>query len=179
MSSNPDDLSPHDDPSELGRLSRPGSSGPGSLAHSARVKHLNQARRIMIVLGLALLLIHGFNLINAKNEVRDEQKNGPVGIDEDVLVIVVQVVYGTFALLGLAFIVLGLVVRRFPIAATTLALALYVGFNGFLALLDPAALLGGIIFKIIVIVFLVKALLAAIAYQREQREAAEAGEYSA
>jgi ABC-type siderophore export system fused ATPase/permease subunit len=90
---------------------------------------------------------------------------------------VVRLVYGGIAFLGVLFILLGFLVTRFPLPATIIALVLYLGSNAVLALLDPAVLVQGIIFKIIVVVCLVKALQAAIAYQRELRAAGTADEY--
>src|SRR5438552_2856250 len=44
----------------------------GSLAQSAREKHLKKAKGWLIFLGIAWILIHGFFLVNLPNEVRNE-----------------------------------------------------------------------------------------------------------
>ncbi len=53
-----------------------------------------------------------------------------------------------------------------PITIT--AFILYVAGNVVVAISDPSALATGLIFKIIVVAALVKAIMAAVAYQREQ-----------
>jgi hypothetical protein len=178
MSQHPDEPMYQGEQSDLGSLSRPGASGLGSLAQAARTKHLYSARRIMIVIGAIMVIGHIFMAFNAENEVRNEMQKGQLDADEVVLVWIVRAVYGAFALLGVVFIVLGLLTRRFPVAATVTGFVVYLLMHATFAVHDPATLVEGIIFKIIVVVCMAKAIQAAAAYQRESREAA-VGDYSA
>jgi hypothetical protein len=165
-------------------------SGLGSLAQSARGKHLNQARGILIVIGVITILFNGvFGLFLAPDIVRKEiqaeiSKAGPRAVIDQAKVKEIeeseiratQLIAGGTAFLGFVFIVLGLLVRQYPVPATALGLVLYVGSYVIFALLDPQNIYRGIIIKIIIIVLLVKSLQAAIAYQKEQQAAQAAPE---
>ena len=76
-------------------------------------------------------------------------------------------VTGVVVFLGVLFVIFGLVVKRFPVPITVTALVLYVAAVGAFALADPTTLGQGIIFKVIVVVSLAKAIQAEVAYQRE------------
>jgi hypothetical protein len=158
--------------------------GLGSLAQSARGKHLNQARGILIAIGVLTVIANGVFFFLVPNMVHEEiqkeiRKAGPgANFDpakikevEDSGVRTAQLVTGGTAVLGIVFIVLGILVKQYPVPATALGLVLYVGSFVVFALLDPQNISAGIIIKIIIIVGLVKSLQAAIAYQKEQRAA--------
>ena len=74
--------------------------------------------------------------------------------------------------LGALFIVLGLMVKSYPVPITILSLVLYVAATLAFAALDPQTIVQGFIFKIIIVVALVKAIQAALAYQRDLSESA-------
>ena len=78
--------------------------------------------------------------------------------------------------LGVIFIVMGLLVKQYPVPLTIAGLALYVGSALVFAALDPMTLLQGIIIKIFIVIGLVKAVQAALAYERE-RKASEAMQF--
>jgi hypothetical protein len=158
--------------------------GLGSLAQSARSKHLNQARGILIAIGVLTVIANGVFFYLIPNMVRDEiqkeiRQAGPaVRFDpakvkeaEDAGIRTARLVIGATLVLGIVFIVLGILVKTYPVPATALGLVLYIGSFVVFALLDPDNLKAGIIIKIIIIVGLVKSLQAAIAYQKEQRAA--------
>ena len=81
----------------------------------------------------------------------------------------VRIIYGGLIALGAAYIVMGLLVKRFPVPLTVAALVLYVGSALFFAWLEPMTLAQGVIIKIFIVIGLVKAVQAAIAYEREKR----------
>ena len=83
-----------------------------------------------------------------------------------------QLVMGGAMALGVVFIVLGFLVKSYPVPSTVLGLVLYVGAAAVFGYLDPATLGQGIIIKIIIIVALAKSVQAAITYQRWMNTAA-------
>ncbi len=169
------------------RRSRDDDEELGSLAQSARRTSLKQARIILIIIGVFTL---GLNLVlffNAENEVRqaleqEKQKAGPgVVFDpiklkeaEEQILNVVKLVYGGTAALGVVFIVLGIAVYAAPVPCTVTGLVLYVAGIAVFAVIDPTNLVRGLIVKILIIVGLVKAVQAAVAYERERKAELEA-----
>jgi hypothetical protein len=191
MSTFPNDPANRPIEPDLGRLGAPGSSGLGSLSQSARRKHLGQARGVLIAVGVLTLLVNGIFFFLAEGMVHDQiQKQvraaGPqMAFDqaklrelEESAVRETKLVSGATMALGAVFIVLGLAVKQYPVPATALGLILYIGAAVIFGLMDPTTLYQGIIIKVIFVVALVKALQAAIAYQKES-QAAAAGEYAA
>jgi hypothetical protein len=85
---------------------------------------------------------------------------------EDNAVGFVYLVAGGTMLLGGVFIVLGLVIKRFPVPATVISLTLYITAAVVFAILNPMTMAGGLIIKVIVVIALVKAIMAAVAYER-------------
>jgi uncharacterized membrane protein (DUF485 family) len=82
--------------------------------------------------------------------------------------------------LGAVFILFGVIIHKFPVPITITSLVLYIGAIAIFAYIqiansgkgaDQAAIIAalseGIIFKIIIIVSFIKAIQAAISYQRE------------
>jgi hypothetical protein len=192
MSSHPEDMNPHEEPPALGSFGRPGSSGLGSLAQSARGKHLKTARRIMIVIGVLMAIGQTVMFFIESGTIKDEiqkeiRHRGLTGrvTQEEIQEAeqagwrILLFIHGATALLGVVFIVLGFMVEKSPVAITATALVLFIGKEVIFALFSPINIVSGLIVKIIFIVALVKALQAAIAFQREQRAVAAAGEYSA
>jgi hypothetical protein len=159
----------------------------GSLTQSARRTSLKQARIILILIG-SLNLVCGIAVFSfAENLVKqsieeEKQKAGPGVVFDDAKIKEVQesqvrtlrlILAGT-AIIGLVFIGLGIAVYRAPVACTVTGLVLYVGLQAIGAAIDPADLVRGILIKIIFVVALVKAVQAALAYEREVRAEREA-----
>ena len=135
----------------------------GDLAQSSRENELGKAKGTLIVIGLLTMAINGFMFANAKKEIAE--LNVP---DQAELVAVVQVIYGAAFLLGLALLICGCLVKSWPVPMTITGLTLYLlGTIGF-ALLNPASILQGIIFKVIVVVMLVQSIRTAFAYERDR-----------
>lgn len=102
-------------------------------------KHIRQARNA--IFGVAILLV--INLLVLSGTV-------PEGYEYLWLDLII---WGVFVA---AFVVLGSWANKKPYYAIVLALVLYLVFIGLNAALDVSTIFKGIIFKIIVIVFLVK-----------------------
>lgn len=81
---------------------------------------------------------------------------------------IVQISGFAFAGLGLVFVVLGVMIYSAPVACTVLALILYIAGWAISGIGNPAMLANGLIIKIIIVAALVKAIQAAVAYQREE-----------
>lgn len=156
------------------------SSNLGSLAQSARAKQLKTARIILIVVGLLTIGWNAVFLANTHKEVEgvvQEQLKTlhAKGMIEDTasvaefrhrVTLFCHIVYGATILLGVVFVVLGLMVYAYPVPVTVLALVLYIGAAAIFGFLSPMTLAQGLIFKIIIIVALVKSIQAAVAYQK-------------
>ncbi len=158
------------------------SSGLGSLAQSIRLKELKTARNILVIVGLlwgAFGLFFFFNTHNeveqlVRQQVQDLHARGMAEIPASVeqfrhrVTLFCQMIYGGQVVLGAVLIVLGALVRRHPVPTTVLGLVLYVGYVAIFGLLNPASLLSGLLFKIIVVVALAKSIQSAVAYQRSR-----------
>jgi hypothetical protein len=182
MSARADDPMSDGEAPELGNLGRNEKSGLGSLAQSARDKHLRQARGLMFAVGGLLLVIHGLDYVTAENtvhtEIEKQVKNAGPGIAfdraklndlEEAAVREVKLMSSVLMAVGAAFIVLGLLVSRLPVPAIAIGIVLFIGTQVAYIVHDPESIRRGIIWKIIVLVALLKSLQAAIAYQREAR----------
>ena len=151
----------------------------GKLTQSARGAELGKARRILLVVGVLTLLANVGTFFFAENLadnlIKAEQMKQP-GLmvspaERDTVINATKVASGLVALLGGLFVVFGLIVQKFPVPITVASLVLYIGQVAIFAVIIPGSLVSGIIFKLIIVVALVKAVQAAIAMQREDREA--------
>jgi hypothetical protein len=136
----------------------------GSLAQKARGDKLKQARGILLFIGGATIVLQIFFLIAALNQ--------------NVDAILAIAIHGLFIFVGVLFIMLGLLVYRFPLPITILSLVLYI----FVSLIDlglaamsgqPGAMGSSLIWKIIFIVALASSIRSAAAYEKERREEQE------
>lgn len=153
----------------------------GSLAQSARGNELKQAQRILIVIGALTLAVNGFSLYNLPNEIRQAiQQNQipPANVEpfRQAVTIIGYLIYGSAALLGVLFVVFGLIIKRYPVAITITSLVLYILATVVFGILAPGTLAAGLIMKIIIIVFLFRAIKAARAYQAHTQKPVLAGE---
>jgi hypothetical protein len=154
----------------------------GSLAQAARGKQLRQARNILVIIGILIMVGSLVDLAMARTILRRELEKEAEGLrahhqevdpaalqkEEDFLFRVVVLIDGGTALLGALFVVFGLIVRRYPVLITILSLVLFIGMIVVLGVLNPVTLAQGWLIKIIALVGLAKAVQAAIAYQREE-----------
>ena len=137
----------------------------GSLAQSTRQNHLGQTRTTLLVIGVLTLLINGGMFLNSQKEV--EQVAVAPG-DFDRVLLFVRMIYGVAMAVGAYFILAGLLVKKYPLPMTITSLILYLAATAGIALLNPMLLAQGIIFKVIIIVGLVKSVQTAWNYQNEK-----------
>ena len=156
-------------------------SSVGSLAQSAREKQLNKAKAILIFIGVLTIAVNGVQLTLAETQVKEAfaqevaaaQRQGMIVDAEQVAELeadalsVAQMIIGGAVFVGIVFVVLGVLVKSYPVVTTVTGLVLYVGAAAVFGLIDPSTLARGAILKVVIIAFLVKAIQAAVAYQRE------------
>jgi hypothetical protein len=155
----------------------------GSLAQKARGKQLNQARAILIVIGVLTVAVNAVLMATLRDSIRSEirkevAKAGPGAVINQAQLQQIEDQAHRFGMLtgcvavalGILFIIFGLLVKMFPVPITILSLVLYVVATLGFAALNPQSLVAGIIFKIIVVVALAKAIQAAVAYEKEAAE---------
>ncbi|MBN1395338.1 MAG: hypothetical protein JW959_09970 [Pirellulales bacterium] len=171
---------PPDIPIEESGIPSLSGSGLGSLAQSAHRKQLKVARGILLAVGIIVVLMHLFLIANTNNEVDAVVKTEinalhARGMQEDTTSVeefrtrvtrICYVLYGGMAALGVIYVILGLMVYKFPVPATVLGLVLYIGSTAILGYLNPLSLAGGWLWKILIVVGLAKSIQAAIAYQK-------------
>jgi hypothetical protein len=160
-------------PPELPRL--------GSLAQKARGKQLNQARWILIVLGCLYIIVNGVQMgmlrDAIRNEIQKQIRQNPGAIINQAAVqefedqaYQIGMIIGAIAILvGVAFVVFGIIIKMYPVAVTITSLVLYLITIVGAALLNPQTLIAGIIIKVIIVVCLIKAIQAALAYEKEEQ----------
>jgi predicted RND superfamily exporter protein len=152
----------------------------GSLAQSARQASLKTARIMLFLAAGITLLQAGVAYTSSENLARqvieeEKAKQGPfVTFDpvavrhaEETVRKAIELVALGVGVLGVIFVVFGAVVGYAPLTCTVTGLVLYLGLQAFYAIGNPATLLHGLIWKVIIIVGLVKAIQAAAAYSRE------------
>ncbi len=201
--------SPQDRPEEgytgklpsLGRAAEPAEDSPdvprlGSLAQKARGKQLNQARWILIVIGILTILGNFADLAAARSTIHNSIEQaiakaggrGRVAIDqariqqiEEQALQVAYLIDGAFVAMGILFVILGALIRRFPVPATVIALVLYIlatvanfGILFYYQGEGAAPAMGtAVIIRIVIIAALVKGVQAALAYERERSAVAD------
>lgn len=151
-----------------------------SLAQSVRSKELKQARGILIVVGVLTVLVNGGFLMTAKSNVDKEidkqvkqARAQQLQVDPQQVELVrasilrlTYLIQGGAALLGVVFIVLGFLVKPYPVPATMLGLILYLAATAIFGYIEPMTLAQGLIFKFIIVVSLFASVKAAIGYQK-------------
>lgn len=162
------------EPADLPPLGASGLPPLGSLAQAVRDKSLREARNLLVVIGLINIVVNSIAVASFRDQVHkeaaDRQAKGQL-IDHNKLEAVIragQVSIGAFVVLGVVYLLLGLMVRAYPVPITITAFVIYVAVNVIVAVADPSVLATGFIFKIIVVAALVKAIQAALAYQRDK-----------
>jgi DNA-directed RNA polymerase subunit RPC12/RpoP len=131
---------------ELREQRRQGSSGA-----------LGAAQVLMILVGLTTIGLNGFLLYNAPNEVQQVIKDEDAGFSETALLRVAQTVYGVFIALGITMIILGALIYQFPVFCPLAGLIIYILAMIISGVLNPSLIFKGIIFKVLTVVALGKA----------------------
>jgi hypothetical protein len=143
----------------------------GSLSQAARGNELKRVQRILFVIGVLTMAVNGFGLYNLENEIEQairQNQIAPQFLQETR--IYGYLIYGLPALLGLLFVVFGVIIKRFPVPITITSLVLYVLAMAAFGYLDPATLAQGFIVKIIIIYALFQAIKAARAFQAHEQK---------
>jgi len=167
--------------------SLPSLAGGSSLAQSARLKQLNTARGIMFGVGVITILFNIFQFVVAEKLVDEELNKQAADLRRQGLVIdqaklaevkesagrTVKLVTVGLVAIGIMYIVFGFIVKTYPVPVTITALVVYVGCIVIFGVLDPSTLAQGAIIKLIIVIALVKAVQAAIAYQNELKASAD------
>ncbi len=98
------------------------------------------------------------------------QQEDPASVAEfrSKVIKIAQLFQGGAIALGVVFIILGIMVKKYPVSCTIIGMVLYIGSIAIFGYLDPETLAKGLLIKIIVVVVLAKSIQAAVAYQREQ-----------
>jgi hypothetical protein len=161
-------------------------SGLGSLAQSARSKQLKSARAILYFVGIITVVVNaGFVFFadaivasQIDREVAELRRQGAI-IDEEKVAEVratsvqsVRLSNSIAILIGGVFLVCGALVYRYPVPTTIISLVLYLGAQAAYGAIDPTTLARGWIVKILIVVGLVKAVQAALAFEREREDQA-------
>jgi len=193
----PSEFQPH--PSELeakspekqGALGSFQQSSLGSLSQSVRSKNLKSARVALVIAFIVLLVQAGLEYatlgIQADEIVRKELAPLPPGavaakdIQErkDAIIRAASLICIGIVGMALIFLVLAILVKRYPLFCTVGGLILYIGYCLIIAFLIVMggegegesifkALYAGILWKVIIIVGLVKGIRSAVAYHHEQ-----------
>ncbi len=142
----------------------------GSLAQSARGKELNRARVILIVIGALTLVVNTLGLWSIPGQIEQmiqQEQIAPAEVEEfrHAIMISGYVQYGSAAILGLLFVVFGVIIKKFPVLITITSLILYILAMVASGLLDSDTLARGFIVKIIIIYALFRAIQAALAFR--------------
>lgn len=159
-----------------------GGDNQGRPANSAGSKQLVLARTILLIVGVLTATVNIFIIANprvmVKKIIEKKIKTLPSGrvVDlvkmkevEDKAVRTAKLVAGTSAMLGFLFIVLGIIVTKYPVPVTILALILYIGGIVVFGFLEPLTVMQGWIIKLLIIFGLVKSLQSTTTYRRSKR----------
>ena len=161
----------HTDPNEHGEAEQ-AANDPPTPEEPAILKPLNMVRAWLIASGILLVFVHGLELVSARavviEEVKKHRLQVPASQVENAL-LGVYLLAGIAMVLGVAYIVLGVRLKGQPAPVAMLCLGSYLLYQVVVAVLNPNALTSNIIFKLIVIFALAKAVHSALVCQREAR----------
>ena len=161
----------------------------GSLAQESRTKQLKSAKGLLWFVGLLTLAVHAFMFVNVESqldkavdaelkkhgnslrEVRAQPPEERAEFDAEYAkqLKLNKLIFGASAFLGLVFIACALMVQRKPVPATVTGLVLYLGWLAAGLAIDPASVAKGAIIKVLIIVGLISAVKAALAFERNAR----------
>lgn len=153
-----------------------------SLAQAARTNQLKQIRGTLLAVGIIIIIWHVIDLVSLPGQVRAAMAKGampaanaPGAANPETLAYALGIgIDGGAIVVGLLFILFGVLVSYYPVPITIAALIVYTLMT--IACL-PIMILGlgvqsvvVIVVRIMFIIALAKAVMTAFAYQREQRE---------
>jgi hypothetical protein len=141
-------VNPYQTPSVMGY--NHSQTGLGSIVQSEMIKQLRTAKIVLLIVGVLSVVVNAGFMIYLSDRL------SPLG----------YTIFIASILEGVAFIVLGLLVYRYPVPATLLGLILYVADKVVCGVINPESIPQGLLVKIIVIVLLVIAVRTAFSYQK-------------
>jgi hypothetical protein len=151
-------------------LPKRGKSKLGNLSQDARLKEIKTAGIVLIVAGI---LSAGNGIYLAATAAEQMRAAGYSQQQMAAELPGAYLVGGAITVLGVIFVILGACIKSAPLPISVSALVLFLGLHAFLALINPANLIMGLILKIIVLVALFKAIQAALAYSKTVNRTAE------
>jgi hypothetical protein len=164
----------------------------GTFGHSLRKKNfkksLKNARLLLVFMGAAIIFLNvGFVWIkwgdlegSFENAIRHQERQLPAGMVIDPAKVeaarrefykIIYIGLGLIVAVGSILIVLGMTIHLAPLPIAISALAIFVGYNAILAVMDVGSIAEGWIWKILVIGGLLKVINSAKAYQSDLRKA--------
>ena len=137
----------------------------GSLTQSARSKEIKNARNIMFAVAVVLVINLIIEWVTAEDQLK--QVAGLVNREQfnRIMFIVTAVYLGLIAM----YATFGFLTKRYPVPITITAMVVFIAIQLLLAVVEPTNLLKGLIFKVLVIVGLAKAIQSAIAFENERK----------
>ncbi|HEY2413293.1 MAG TPA: hypothetical protein VGI40_13670 [Pirellulaceae bacterium] len=171
---NPNDINPYayTPDQKIPGDALPKLGGLGSLAQASRGQQLKSARTTLIAIGILTVIVNLVMMALLPDQVKKALQENGQGQNQQALNVamgVAMAIQGSFLVLGIVFIICGVLVKQFPVACTVSALVLYILAALATAALEPSTLARGIVIKIIIVVALFKAVQAAFAYQKEMQ----------
>jgi hypothetical protein len=165
---------------ELGPTEKP----LGSLGQSARLKELKTARVIFIVIGLLTIGTNAFlynrmpSIVDAqiKKEVDPLLRKGmtidPVAMAElrASAIRASQLAAIGFIAIGVVYLVFAAIIEKYPVPITISGLVIYIASAAIMAIFEPMSLVQGLLIKILFVVGLLKAVQAALSFERRRKE---------
>jgi hypothetical protein len=178
------------EPGGLGSLHDQASPSLGSLKQHAQSKNLRSARVALIVACIVMAIMAVANYLTAEKQIDDEIKKElkhlgagameqkEVKLAKEGMMRVLGLLCLGIGFISLVFLILAILVYRYPLFCTVGGLIFFIGFNlimAFLIALNDAGgavafLVSGFIWKIIILAGLFKGIQSAVAFQRERRE---------
>ena len=158
-------LGPNDDSGRPARLA--------SLTQAARSRQLKTARGLLFFVGgwLIFSLIIEWVTIDMQLERVAKEHGVPAARIPELKELVMPTMYAITAgyiILAITYVVFGFLVRTYPVPITITALVIFVALMLIIAAIGGVqTVFSGIIFKVIIIIGLAKAIQSAIAYQKE------------
>lgn len=154
---------------------------PGSILQKMRKKSFMEAAWLLAIVGIMQLAGGLVLLYQASYEASSASRFysysiAPSNPYEDYLTTykMLKTIYGLQVVVAVVFLVLAYLVKHAPLKATAIGLGLYLAMNFGFAVLNPATLTQGLLFKIFCIGGLMRAVQCASKYEKFQKQSAAA-----
>jgi len=141
-----------------------------SLAQSAREKQLSTARILLFIIGVIQIGISSFEMITLVNDFGNAGQIQQFAPQLQADIFRVQIIVGLFLCAGVTYLILGALVKKYPLPCTILGLVIFLLVQVVAAINNPLAIWQGIIFKVAFLVSFISAIKAARAYEAERAQ---------